>query len=318
MKKLQVAAVLSSYNRGSKIKQTIQSLLTQTYPLAEIILIDDGSEKGKQIPKFSSKRITQVYLPKNVGVVWGRNLGLSKCSKYDYVLLIDDDIVLEKTCIEQLITAISLDENAIAVMPVVSFLSKKGTVWSAGSGVNLVTGQTLFYTKKPKNSLEPIPAATSVLLVSMSAIKKVGWQDSLFYFCYEDADFYYRIRTLGEIFVVKAAHAYHDIPLNLSLDRVALRSYYIGRGRILFLYRHGKNFFLNFVCVSAFTLYYAYLGLKYGRIMTGLRYAQGVLDGLHLISQGKATLSPQVNFRKNLTIADLTSPDHMQKHNTRI
>ena len=41
LKKQSIVAVISSYNRGEKIKQTIESLLNQTTPISKIIIIDD-------------------------------------------------------------------------------------------------------------------------------------------------------------------------------------------------------------------------------------------------------------------------------------
>lgn len=308
-----IYAVISSYNRGEAIRPTIESLLKQTHPLEKIILIDDGSEKGKQIPNIKNKKIERILLEKNVGVVWGRNLGLAMSSGADYVLLVDDDIVLALDAVQLLFEALVSRADAAATMPVVSFLSNKKKVWSAGSGVNLLTGQTMFFTESPANDVMEIPAATSVFLVSMDTVRNVGWYDPLYYFCYEDADFYYRLTSGGKhIYCVKAAVAYHDIPQSLSLDRVSRRSYHIARGRVLFLYRHSAWFPLNLLFVFAFSFYYVYLGIKFKMFASGLRFWQGMVDALLLILQGKAQPSEQTMYRSNLAITEMLSPQRLK------
>lgn len=315
----QVVVVISSYNRGEKISETITSLLKQTHPVNRIIVIDDGSEIGKRIPKFNDTRIHVISLKKNVGVVWGRNLGLSKIEGSDYVLLIDDDISLEKNAIARLLLAFEDQKDIVAAMPVVYFLKHRTKVWSSGSGVNLLTGQTLFDTKKFASKNHEIEAATSVLLTKTEYIKKSGWYDPLYYFCYEDVDFYYRLKekNSGKIYSVREASAYHDILENLSLDRVAKRSYHIGRGRVLFLSRHSSFFPLNLVSVLAFSVYYFYIGVKFGDPAAGLRYILGFLDGLTLWLGGKSNVNQTIDFKYDLSLSKMKKPAHLKSTKVR-
>ena len=311
LKKAKVVVVISSYNRGEKISETIASLLKQTYPVDRIVIVDDGSEIEKRIPRFDDKRVHLISLKKNVGVVWGRNLGLSKIDKEDYVLLIDDDISLEKNAVEDLLAAFQDRSAIVAAMPVVYFLNHKTKVWSSGSGVNLLSGQTLFDTKKFKSKYHEIEAATSVLLTKSEYIMKSGWYDPIYYFCYEDADFYYRLKEKnnGKIYSVRTASAYHDISEDLSLDRVAKRSYHIARGRVLFLSRHSPYFPWNLLSVFAFSLYYFYIGIKFGYPNAGYRYIIGFVDGLKLWLGGKSKIKNNIEFRYNLSISKMKKPD---------
>jgi GT2 family glycosyltransferase len=311
---LKIATVISSFNRGEPIRSTINSLLNQTLEIGKIIVVDNGSSEEKKVPKFENKKVEVKHIKENFGPVWGRNYGLSLVGSYDYVLILDDDIELEKEALKLLYKTFKDKGNCMASMPVLYFKGNKKRVWSSGSGVNLLTGQTMFFTDIPKYKYRKIPAATSVFLVDMKKLKKSGWYDPIYYFNYEDADFYYRLAKVnrGSLYCVRDADAYHDICENLSLERVAARSYLIARGRIIFLSRHSKYFPLNLPLVSAYALYYFYLGLKYSHYMAGIRFIQGMIDGLKVSLTKKTNDFGSVEFTNRLNLKKIGQPIYMR------
>ena len=86
--------IIPTYNRASFIEKTIFSVLNQTYPNFEIIIVDDGStdNTSKIVRKIKSNKITY-YKIENSERAAARNFGTKK-SKGKYVTFLDSDDIL--------------------------------------------------------------------------------------------------------------------------------------------------------------------------------------------------------------------------------
>jgi len=98
MSVLNISIVVPVYNVPSiYLKKCILSLIGQTFPNIEIIIVDDGStdESGKICDDFSKrdKRIN-VFHTKNNGLSSARNYGVSK-SKGKWIVFVDGDDYME-------------------------------------------------------------------------------------------------------------------------------------------------------------------------------------------------------------------------------
>jgi glycosyltransferase involved in cell wall biosynthesis len=93
------SVVIPTYNRGSFIREAIDSVLNQTLRPAEIIVVDDGStDDTKNVISNFGSRIT--YLPvENGGVSRARNIGI-KQSRSEYIAFLDSDDTWEPQYLE--------------------------------------------------------------------------------------------------------------------------------------------------------------------------------------------------------------------------
>lgn len=83
--------VIPLYNKVNYIEKTIYSVLQQTYPYFELIVVDDGSTDGSAdvVRSINDSRI-QLYNQANNGVSKARNFGV-KVANTDWVAFIDAD-----------------------------------------------------------------------------------------------------------------------------------------------------------------------------------------------------------------------------------
>lgn len=91
-----VSVVIPVYNAERFLKETLQSVLNQTFQDFEILLIDDGSTDGslKIAEAFQDKRIRIFCNEKNLGIAQARNRGIANAES-EYIALLDhDDIAL--------------------------------------------------------------------------------------------------------------------------------------------------------------------------------------------------------------------------------
>jgi len=85
-----VACVIPMFNAELFIEETIQSVLNQSYPVREIVVVDDGStDSSATIVTQQFDRITYLYQP-NAGAVTARNRGLEATS-CDFIAFLDAD-----------------------------------------------------------------------------------------------------------------------------------------------------------------------------------------------------------------------------------
>lgn len=93
---ISVTAIITTYGREDVIlARAINSILNQSYPVQEIIVVDDNEDDSplsRNIQSVCSKYQRVIYVKQigNQGPCAARNLGL-KCAKGDYIGFLDDD-----------------------------------------------------------------------------------------------------------------------------------------------------------------------------------------------------------------------------------
>lgn len=97
-----ISVIIPTYNRGSLIKNTINSVLNQTYKNFELLIIDDAStDNTEEIVKgYDDSRIKFVKLDENSQGTKPRNVGIQK-SKGEYIALLDSDDEWSPTKLER-------------------------------------------------------------------------------------------------------------------------------------------------------------------------------------------------------------------------
>ncbi len=101
----QISVIVPYYNSEKYIEQTITSILNQTFPYYEILIIDDGSTEQKSLDKLEEiqkldKRI-KVFHKKNEGLATTRDFGAGKSAETcKYLMFLDDDDLIEPTFLE--------------------------------------------------------------------------------------------------------------------------------------------------------------------------------------------------------------------------
>lgn len=90
-KDIKVSVVIPSYNREKTIEACLLSVLNQSYPPFEIIVVDDGSTDNtiQKIEGFNDSRI-RILRQQHKGAQAARNCGI-KAAKGDYIAFLDSD-----------------------------------------------------------------------------------------------------------------------------------------------------------------------------------------------------------------------------------
>lgn len=105
-----VSVIVPTYKRSKTLETTINSLLKQTYPGVDIIIIDDNGIENKEeqlateakvkILQQSNNSIKYIALENNSGAAIARNVGIN-ASISDYITFLDDDDIYHPEKIEK-------------------------------------------------------------------------------------------------------------------------------------------------------------------------------------------------------------------------
>jgi len=120
-----VSIVTPVYNQRDYVEQTINSVLQQTYPFIEYIIVDDGSNDGtdKILSKYND--VVKVITTKNQGQAAALNLGWSLCQG-EYLSYLSADDLIAPNCIERLVAALNLNSDLVCVYPNADLISSTG------------------------------------------------------------------------------------------------------------------------------------------------------------------------------------------------
>jgi glycosyltransferase involved in cell wall biosynthesis len=85
-----ITVIIPSFNCERYIRQTLDSVLAQTHPDLEVLVIDDGSTDGTPAIIESYGEPVRLVLRKNGGVCRARNAGITM-ARGDFICLLDHD-----------------------------------------------------------------------------------------------------------------------------------------------------------------------------------------------------------------------------------
>ncbi|CAN5312646.1 hypothetical protein BH10ACI1_BH10ACI1_07030 [soil metagenome] len=213
-----VSVIIPTYNYGRFISEAIESVLAQTYPIAEIIIVDDGSsDETEEIVKKFGKKV--LYLQqKNAGVCAARNNGVANSSG-DIIAFLDADDIWFPEKIEKQITKFSEDTKiGLVHCGMREFNSETGKIihLHTDGEEGWVADELLLFEKGV------IVGCGGTIVISRKAFDKIGGFDTNL-IVGEDWDFCYRIARkfkVGFVREVLVNYRNHGINAHLNVEEM--------------------------------------------------------------------------------------------------
>jgi len=180
-----VTVVVPVYNRQQTIRRAIDSILSQSHPPEEIIVVNDAStDKTQEILKSYGDKLTCLSLPENAVPFKARNEG-GKHSKTEWIAFLDSDDSWEKDKLKKQI-------EYLKKYPFYQILQPEEIWIRNGKRVNPCK-----HHKKPEGwiwepSLERCLVSPSGVLVKKSLLERYGLFDENLPVC-EDYDLWLKI-----------------------------------------------------------------------------------------------------------------------------
>jgi rhamnopyranosyl-N-acetylglucosaminyl-diphospho-decaprenol beta-1,3/1,4-galactofuranosyltransferase len=288
-----VCAVVVTYNRKELLQQCLTSLLTQSHPLDEVIVVDNASTDGTE--DAVSTRFPQfkyVKLPENLGGAGGFHEGMRLAYErgHDWIWVMDDDAIPAEDALEALLKCPRLSGDDVYALA--------STVVQADGSIFLVH-RRLFDRKRAKQT--PVPAerydegcvevdmaSFVALLVSRKAIEEIGLPLAELFIYYDDTEYSLRMRQKGLIVTVSDSRVCHPQSWGGAgrwaqlREALTWREYYAIRNRVFTLrkYSHAGVFFYADLLMKTIATAVVTLVLKERRFQGLLIVIRGTGDGL--------------------------------------
>jgi GT2 family glycosyltransferase len=289
---VRVVAIVVNWNGGAQTLRCLESLLAQEPPLAKVILVDNASSDGscEQIRR-ELPQVEVLQSGGNLGYSGGNNLGSRRARELgaEAVLIANNDVTFEDSCVEGLVYALRDDATLAAVGPRVLFSDEPRRVWAAGGmltwrqnlsdlrGFGELDGEQFRRTV----AVDYVPGCAVLLRVSALDSRDV-FDDR--YFAYtEDVDLGMRLRRAGHgLACIGAQRAWHAPSSSTGGGYNPRRKYMMGVNSVHFLRTWGgAREWLRFWVYDVLTLPLLIVdGFCRGNSKAPLAKALGIFHGL--------------------------------------
>lgn len=301
----QVTIGIINFNGESVLTDTLDAALAQDYPaIKEIIVIDDGSTDRSVAmikEKFSVVRV--IESGENQGPNPVRNRALLE-AKTDYVLLMDNDIVMEKNVIRLLVHALESVPASGLVSAQIRFREEPQKIQYNGVFIHYTAGAVM-NTEESDHPIQVGAVSGGTILVDREKAFQIGLFDESFFSGWEDGDFTFRMGLAGyPVLVMTRAHVYHKKEAT-GLARVTFQV----RNRWWFIFKNyswrtiiliSPALILNQIAICAFMMMKGQLG----------SFLKGNLDAMlsfgHVLRKRKQVMAiKRTNDRDLLTCSSV-------------
>ncbi len=242
-----VYIIILNWNMAKDTIECVESVKNLNYNNYNILIIDNGSsDNSSQVLKDRFRECEFIQNTDNLGFAEGNNVGmrhaLSKGA--DYVLILNNDVVVEKDCLDQLVKIAQEHKKAGMLAPKVYYYSDRDIINSLGTSIDWfrLRPYSSFCGNKDGGQFDYLGEADILvgcaIFVKKETIEKIGLMDENFFIFHEEADWCLRnIKSGLKNIVVPKAIAYHKASKTMK-NFSALTTYYSIRN---FLYLAHKN-----------------------------------------------------------------------------
>lgn len=270
-----IAIIIVTYNTGALIKQCLDSIDNGSLQPTVVILVDNASHdetplmienwiqartKANEDPDYSNAKFRLIRLSENTGFAGGVNSGLAVAmadANITHFWLLNPDTELGPETIAELMeglkqTTAHLIGSRIEYIEPAEIIQSDGGVIDKKLGIcRNIHGGLPNSTPRPNCTLDFVSGAN--MIVTRRFVEEVGEMCDEYFLYYEEVDWALRGKDLGlGLEILEKAVVYHVGGSTIGTKTAArkrspLSSYFLMRGRILFM----RKFFPNYVALSA-------------------------------------------------------------------
>jgi GT2 family glycosyltransferase len=289
-----VVIIILNWNGKADTIECLESMKRITYSNYKILLVDNGSTDGS-VECFRERYPGMEIIEnrENLGFAEGNNVGIRKAMETgaDYVLLLNNDTVVDKEFLGELVEVAESDPKIGFAGPKVyyyNYNSRKDVLNFAGGKLNMWKGTSYHIggneidTGQYDEIKKVDYAEGSCLFISKEVINKIGLLDSIYFTYWEETDWCIRGKNAGysSIFVPKAK-IWHKIGAS---NKGKKNVYYLVRNRFWFMRKYSTLFeyFSSSLYFIVFIFWFqSSIFVLYHRDFNEFTcFCKGIIDGL--------------------------------------
>lgn len=293
--------VIVTYNSGSVIKDCLKSLLANSYPNMEVVVVDNASsDKTVQTIRTHFKNVYIVENKKNVGFGSANNIGIKYLLKKncDFFLLLNPDTIPSPTLIKKLVSIFENNDRVGVAGCIINYANNHKKIWFAGGYFNRLfcftrhrhMNQLLNRANVKSGKVDFITGAC--MMISSKVIKNVGFIPEEYFLYFEDVFFCQKIKEKGfSSYLLAESLISHHVSTSTGIRETnkmtPLRAYFFARNPLLYINGNMKGYLKLTGFIGQFFIrfpFYSYIVFKERNARSFYYYCKGVRDGLAGIS----------------------------------
>ncbi|MCL4458360.1 MAG: glycosyltransferase family 2 protein [Chloroflexi bacterium] len=232
-----VTVIVVNWNGRDYLETCLSSVLRQSYPNFEILLIDNASTDGSL--DLIEERFPQVGVIRNrvnLGFAAANNIGIQQSSS-DYIATLNNDTKAEETWLAELVKAARTGPDIGMCASKMLFMHQPAIINSAGialdrAGIAWDNRGGEEDTPDDSKPYEVFGPCAGAALYRREMLMGIGLFDEDFFAYLEDVDLAWRARLAGwRCLYVPTAKVYH-IHSATAREGSSLKTYLLGRNKI--------------------------------------------------------------------------------------
>ncbi|MFQ3568419.1 MAG: glycosyltransferase family 2 protein [Aggregatilineales bacterium] len=246
MTPLTVAVI--NYNGAHVLERCLDALLASTYPIDELLLVDNGStDDSLTIARAYAPRLRALELGYNGGPAAARNAAL-RMARNDLIFLLDEDGFVLPDTLERLVETYCYDPHSIAIVhPRIVFDTEPARIQYDGGSVHYV-GIAIQHNRNAlrgqvAEDWRRVWVTGGNVLVDRAKIPAPQRYDEAFFWGFEDADFAVRISLAGWRCIqqpkalIRHGSGTPGLSMRSGARYSAARAYHVTKNRAYFLFK---------------------------------------------------------------------------------
>ncbi|MBI4091683.1 MAG: glycosyltransferase family 2 protein [Candidatus Levybacteria bacterium] len=197
-----VSVVIVNWDGLQDTKLCLKHTGDQSYPNIETVVVDNGSSDGSLNYLREHKGIKLVENDENLGFTGGHIAGF-KVSNGEYILLLNNDAIMDSRYVENAVKTMQKDKNIGAVGGRAYLWDEQNKLFDTTNdfysyqNINPITAEGIFARSDEGVLQEVNNVSGSCVMVRRSVIDKVGYLHNPFFAYYEESDLFARMKRAG-------------------------------------------------------------------------------------------------------------------------
>jgi len=187
---MKVSVVIPVYNGEKHLRQTLESVLAQTCPPSEILIVNDGSTDGSLAILSEYEGAIRILHQNNRGVSHARNRGVEE-STGEWIALLDQDDVWYREKLEKQVKVLTEHPDVAFVYSDVDFVDPSGNPLEKDA---TVAWQGDWIRPLLKGNFHPFPS--TVMIKRDLYVAQGGFSTDFIKNTHEDIEFWARLSTV--------------------------------------------------------------------------------------------------------------------------
>ena len=262
----QVGVLSVSYEHPEHVLELLRSVKRDPYPAKRILVIDNGTAGAGRLVRETHPDVEVLRL-ENRGLASAANVGIRAllAQGCEYILLVNDDVVIARDFIEHAVAAAAADPRAASVTGPVFYYDDPERLWYAGGEIIWWLGKTYHRGRRvpwgPAFRIDRrITYGGAAALYSAAALRATGEWDEEYFLIFEDCDWCARASRLGwHHLYTPGPKAWHRVSASFGGEKAATYLYFLFRNNLRFMRRNARPWhwptFIGFFVIESLLRY---------------------------------------------------------------